>query len=401
MRSSNMISDSITTSRGNPRPAPRGLLLVCYALAWWGFSCPHLASAAVVTNVNIVDFAFNPSSVTVNVNDQVQWTWVGSAPHSTTSNDGLWDSGLHTPPFTFTNSFPTSGTFPYICSLHRFAGSVTVQGTGPVPPAITSQPQSQTVTVGQNASFVVAATGTTPLSYQWHFNGADIAGATTTLLTLVNVQPTNADSYSATVTNVAGLMNSAIAVLTLASAPTNAVMTVQINGNGTVTPNYNGQLLVLGNSYSMTADPAAGYLFSGWTGSLSNSMPLITFVMASNLVLQASFTPGLFIPVKGTYYGLFYDTNAVSQQSSGSFTLTTKTNGAFSGSLQLGSAKYAMSGQFGPAGKVTKDLTPPNHPRLTVALQVDLGDSDRISGTVKGGNWMAQLTGNRAVFDGR
>src|SRR5438132_9665813 len=40
-----------------------------------------------------------------------------------------------------------------------------------VPPMITNQPQSQTVVVGQNASFSVTATGTAPLSYQWRFNG--------------------------------------------------------------------------------------------------------------------------------------------------------------------------------------------------------------------------------------
>ena len=55
-------------------------------------------------------------------------------------------------------------------------------GTGPVadavPPTITQQPASVTVTAGQPASFTVAATGTAPITYQWQRNGVAIAGAT-------------------------------------------------------------------------------------------------------------------------------------------------------------------------------------------------------------------------------
>jgi len=37
----------------------------------------------------------------------------------------------------------------------------------PVLPTITTQPQDQTVDIGQTATFSVAATGTSPLTYQW------------------------------------------------------------------------------------------------------------------------------------------------------------------------------------------------------------------------------------------
>src|SRR5579862_2497875 len=46
------------------------------------------------------------------------------------------------------------------------------------PPSITTQPASQTVTTGQQATFSVAATGTPPLTYQWNKNGGAISGAT-------------------------------------------------------------------------------------------------------------------------------------------------------------------------------------------------------------------------------
>src|SRR5579859_5627959 len=73
----------------------------------------------------------------------------------------------------------------------------------PTPPAITSQPLNQTLTVGQTATFLVSASGTSPLSYQWQFGGTNINGATNTILTVANVQTTNAGIYSVVVTNVA------------------------------------------------------------------------------------------------------------------------------------------------------------------------------------------------------
>jgi hypothetical protein len=87
--------------------------------------------------------------------------------------------------------------------------------SSPVPPMITSQPQSQTVVAGANVSFGVAATGTAPLAYQWRFNGTNLAGAFSTSLTLTNVQATSAGSYSVVVSNSAGSATSSNAVLTV------------------------------------------------------------------------------------------------------------------------------------------------------------------------------------------
>jgi len=48
----------------------------------------------------------------------------------------------------------------------------------PLTPSITAQPTNQTVTAGQAATFVVAATGTAPLNYQWKKSGTATSGAT-------------------------------------------------------------------------------------------------------------------------------------------------------------------------------------------------------------------------------
>jgi plastocyanin len=89
-------------------------------------SPPVLASN--VANVNIGDFFFSPTAVTINVNDQVRWTWIGSIGHTTTSDTGLWDSGINGNGATFVNTFTTAGRFPYHCTVHPFMmGAITVQ----------------------------------------------------------------------------------------------------------------------------------------------------------------------------------------------------------------------------------------------------------------------------------
>jgi autotransporter-associated beta strand protein len=83
------------------------------------------------------------------------------------------------------------------------------------PPVITDQPDSVTILTGQSASFNVAATGTAPLSYQWRFNGANIANETGTSLAINNATAANAGNYDVVVSNISGSVTSVVAVLTV------------------------------------------------------------------------------------------------------------------------------------------------------------------------------------------
>ena len=112
---------------------------------------------------------------------------------------------------------------PYSVVVTNVAGSVTSSNanlTVNVPPAITAQPQSLSVTVGSNAVFSVNATGTSPLSYQWQLKGTNISGATGTSFTRSPAQTNDAGVYGVVITNVAGNVTSSNATLTVNVPPT-------------------------------------------------------------------------------------------------------------------------------------------------------------------------------------
>ncbi len=75
-------------------------------------------------------------------------------------------------------------------------------------PVITQNLTNRIVYIGGSTIFRVAATGVGPLLYQWKFNGADIAGATNSFLTVTNAQFGNAGVYSVVVDNITGSVTS-------------------------------------------------------------------------------------------------------------------------------------------------------------------------------------------------
>jgi hypothetical protein len=92
-----------------------------------------------------------------------------------------------------------------------------------VAPSISTQPASLSVAAGSDAAFAVAAYGTEALSYQWRFNGADIAGANSPVLRLMAVTNANAGSYTVAVTNSAGSAVSNPAMLSVSAGTPAAV----------------------------------------------------------------------------------------------------------------------------------------------------------------------------------
>ncbi len=82
------------------------------------------------------------------------------------------------------------------------------------PPAISTQPQSQTVKTGGSAVFTVVVSGGN-LSCFWYANGGLLAGATGTSLSLRNVTTNQAGVYWCVASNTAGKVTSSLATLTV------------------------------------------------------------------------------------------------------------------------------------------------------------------------------------------
>ena len=81
-------------------------------------------------------------------------------------------------------------------------------------PTITTQPASQTMLLGREATFSVTASGTAPLLYQWYKNGSAIGGANSTSFTTpVVTAADNNTTYSVTISNTAGSVTSSTATL--------------------------------------------------------------------------------------------------------------------------------------------------------------------------------------------
>jgi hypothetical protein len=135
------------------------------------------------------------------------------------------------------NNVGAAASGKYAVVVGNAAGTVTsayailVVNPAPVAPTITLQPVSQAVTVGANVTFTVAATGTTPLSYQWQRNNVNIPGATSATLTLNAVTTANMGSYRVLVRNTVGSVASLVVALTVNAEPLTIRITSPSNGS--------------------------------------------------------------------------------------------------------------------------------------------------------------------------
>ncbi len=179
----------------------------------------------------------------------------------------------------------------------------------PVAPAISTQPSAVAVTTGQAATFSVTATGTTP-QYQWHRNGANVAGATQASYTLpAAALVDNGAQFTVTVSNTSGNVTSQPATLTVtdpAIAPSfvRAPVTLSVIAGETATFDlvaagtaplsyqwFRGGVAIVGAvqaSYSLVTTLADNDVQI--TARVSNSAGSVTSAVA-NLRVSAQFVP--------------------------------------------------------------------------------------------------------------
>jgi len=82
-------------------------------------------------------------------------------------------------------------------------------------PIILTQVVSRVVNAGTNLSLEVVASGIGHLTYQWQFNGSDIAGATNRTLDFINVQTNDSGSYAVIINNEQGQVASGATLLAM------------------------------------------------------------------------------------------------------------------------------------------------------------------------------------------
>lgn len=170
----------------------------------------------------------------------------------------------------------------YTVVVQNAAGSVssdeaTLKLEAKLPPSITTQPKSLTVAEGGSAQFSVAATGSTPLGYQWKRNGTALvnsgrySGVNTAQLTIAGARNSDAGDYTVTVQNSAGAATSDVATLkvlvpplitqqpTAAQIAAGASVTFSVAATGTAPLGYqwkrNGTALVNSGRYSGVTTP--------------------------------------------------------------------------------------------------------------------------------------------------
>jgi glucose/arabinose dehydrogenase/plastocyanin len=146
----------------------------------------HFKTQAATWNVSITNFAFVPDPLTITVNDQVVWTWATDF-HTTTSitnssnpQSNLWDSGLHNSGFVFAHTFTVAGTFPYVCTIHQFTGTITVQAGNSAPTvSITAPTNGATFVAPAIIPIAADATGSSgSVTNVAFFDGATLLGQT-------------------------------------------------------------------------------------------------------------------------------------------------------------------------------------------------------------------------------
>src|ERR1700687_3520135 len=271
-------------------------------------------------------------------------------------------------------------------SLTSSAAALTVSAAPPTP-SITTQPVSQSVTVGQTASFSVAAAGANPLSYQWQKNGANIVGATTASYTTPATMTSDSGStFRVVVSNTAGTVTSAAATLMVNAAPAPGIQVspASINFANAVVGTTLSQVLIITNtgtatlSVTQVTESGSAFAVSGFSLPLNVSAGQRTTITVAfrptavgpasgniSVVSNATGSP-LAIPLSGTGVASTFLLGAnpttlnfanVNVGSTGSLSVTLTNNG--NSNVTISSVTVAGAG-FSATGVTSATVLTPN-----------------------------------------
>jgi hypothetical protein len=89
----------------------------------------------------------------------------------------------------------------------------------PASPDVQSQPRDQVIVCGEPAAITAGISGSTPLTYQWLFNGQPLPGATLSRISLPHVTMGDSGTYQIIASNIYGFITSSIASLVVTVEP--------------------------------------------------------------------------------------------------------------------------------------------------------------------------------------
>ena len=198
-----------------------------------------VTSTAATLTVNLAPvtptITTQPVSQTVAAGASVTFSVVATGTPTPTYQwfkNGTAITGATNSSYTIASVVPTDAA-TYAVSATNSQGTITSSGavlTVLYAPVITTQPASQTVSQGTNVTFSVVANGNPAPTYQWQFNGGNIAGATLSTYTINSVGSGNAGSYDVVVTNSQGSVTSTAATLTVNLNYSISGQVVTVNG---------------------------------------------------------------------------------------------------------------------------------------------------------------------------
>ena len=314
----------------------------------------------------------------------------------------------------FDSSTPSSqGTYTCVAQGHGGEGRASCQVTLLSPAKFILKPADVGIFSGGTATFSVHANGTSPINVQWYriTDEAKLAipGANREQFIVPRATEADAGTYHVEVSNPWGT-DEAEANLTVIVSP----FFVSVPANQTV---FAGGTLSVSAQAGGTAPlvftwiKPSGQAVPGQTGS-SLDLPSVGTECAGSWTVRvrrafgaeanASFIVTVSNPppvdlAAGSFSGLFYDSEAVTHESSGAANLAVSGGKLFTGKLTLGLKQFRFSGQFTAGGTATCQAIAAGDRPLQLQLSVE--NDDLVTGQVSGDGWTTDLLLDRTVFN--
>jgi gliding motility-associated-like protein len=385
-------------------------------------SAPYVASVLVPVTIT-----GHPASQTLCAGSNVTFTVIatGSSLSYQWLKNGV-NIGGNSPSLTLNNITITDAA-TYTVRVSNTCGTVTSNPailTVNTVPAISDQPDNTTVCSGGSANFAVTASGGN-LTYEWRRNGVAV-GTNAPTLALTGVTPAMAGNYTVYISNSCGNVTSAIAVLTVNTAPAisdqpdnvtvcsggNATFTVVASG-GDLTYQWRRNGVNVGsNSPTLSLTGVTPAMAGNYTVFVSNTCGNVTSAIA---VLTVNTIPAISDQPDNTTVCSGATATFTVTASGGDLTYQWRRNGVNVGSnsptLSLAGVTPAMAGNYdvfisNSCGNVTSTvavLTVNTTPAITDQpdnLTVCSGANASFSVTATGGNLTYEWRRNGVAVPG-